>query len=45
MGTFLPRLNRSTASARLAFQRQRLVNIGAASEAWVRSRSTVAGLR
>ena len=45
MGTFLPRLNRSTASARLAFQRQRLVNMGVARAAWVRSCSTVAGRR
>src|SRR4029450_9909496 len=42
MGTFCPPSKRSTASARLAFQRQRLENIGAASAACARSSASVA---
>ena len=41
----LPPLKRSTASARVTFQRQRAVNIGAASSACVSTSSTVADFR
>ncbi len=40
----MPPLKRVNASARVAFQRQRLVNIGEAKAAWVKFSSTIAGL-
>ena len=44
-GTLRPPAKRRTASAREAFQRQRAVNIGAGSMAWVSTSATVAGDR
>src|SRR6266702_4217734 len=45
VGTFLPPRNRSTAGARVAFQRQREPNIGASSMACTSRCSAVAGFR
>ncbi len=42
-GVFFPARERSTASDRVAFQRQRTWNMGARSAAWVSASSTVAG--
>src|SRR6202045_5344480 len=42
---FDPPRNRGTASERVAFQRQRIVNIGASSNAWTKRSRTVLELR
>src|SRR6184192_360125 len=42
---FAPPRNRGTASERVAFQRQRIVNIGASSKAWTRRLRTVLEFR
>ena len=44
-GTFLPPRKRGSASATPATQRQRVMNIGASSIAWISSGRTVAECR
>ena len=44
-GTFLPPRKRGSASATPATQRQRVMNIGASSNAWINSGRILAGCR